>query len=74
MVCFSKSTEAATRSPADAERLRVAHAVCLRPEVMKNLFFVWLLYHQTGNFAEAADPSRGDKAVAYIKTVRNFKM
>ena len=53
MVCFSKSTEAAPRSPADAERLRVAHAVCLRPEVMKACFFVWLLYYKAGNLAEA---------------------
>ena len=44
---------AATQGPADAERLRVAHAVCLRPEVMKACFFVWLLYYKAGNLAEA---------------------
>ena len=52
-MCFPRHTGAATRSHADAERPRVAHAVRLRPEVMKGLFFVWLLYHRAGNFAEA---------------------
>ena len=45
--------EAAPRSPADAERLRVAPAVRLCPEVMKACFFVWLLYYKAGNLAEA---------------------
>ena len=53
MVCFSRRMGAATQGPADAERPRVAHAVRLRPEVMKACFFVWLYRRKAGNFAEA---------------------